>query len=121
MSSLKASIRVEVVFWAAIGSLGFLLTGGSAEEGLEVGSTSEIVRNDDWPRLLWGDRVPIHSAGSHDLESLPGIGPVLASRMVAARRAGSCWGTLGDLEEVPGIGPRTVEGLKPFAFAGCNP
>jgi len=52
---------------------------------------------------------------------LPGIGRVLASRMVAARRGGACWGTLRDLEEVHGIGPRTVEGLEPFAFAGCIP
>jgi len=55
------------------------------------------------------------------LELLPGIGPALAGRIVAARAAGLHFACARDLQEVRGIGPRTVERLAPYlAFAGTD-
>ncbi len=48
------------------------------------------------------------------LELLPGIGPALAGRIVAARAAGLHFARARDLQEVRGIGPRTVEDLAPY-------
>lgn len=48
------------------------------------------------------------------LELLPGIGPALAGRIVAARAAGLHFARARDLQEVRGIGPRTVEKLSPY-------
>jgi hypothetical protein len=45
---------------------------------------------------------------------LPGIGPALAERIVAAREAGLRFARARDLQEVRGIGPRTVERLAPY-------
>lgn len=45
---------------------------------------------------------------------LPGIGPALAERIVAARQDGLRFARARDLQEVRGIGPRTVERLAPY-------
>ena len=66
------------------------------------------------PGLAAGDgrveRVSVNSAPPAALDSLPGIGPVMAARIVAHRP----YATIDDLLRVPGIGPRTLERLKPL-------
>jgi competence protein ComEA len=49
---------------------------------------------------------------------LPGIGPALAERIVAAREAGLHFARARDLQAVRGIGPRTVERLIPYLTIG---
>ncbi|MBX6378205.1 MAG: ComEA family DNA-binding protein [Clostridia bacterium] len=56
--------------------------------------------------------VDLNRADRAALEGLPGIGPVLAERILAYRRANGPFRSLADLENVPGIGPRLVEGLR---------
>jgi competence protein ComEA len=55
-------------------------------------------------------RVSINSDPPTTLDSLPGIGPVMAARIVEHRP----YGSVDDLLRVPGIGPRTLERLKPL-------
>lgn len=45
---------------------------------------------------------------------LPGIGPALAERIAAARRAGVHFACARDLQAIRGIGPRTVDRLEPY-------
>lgn len=56
-------------------------------------------------------RVSLSGATAVELQSLPGIGPALADRIVAARRA-RAFRTLEDLMVVPGIGPATIARLR---------
>lgn len=56
--------------------------------------------------------VPINTASAKELESLPGIGPALAQRIVAERVRGGPFRRLEDLRRVKGIGPKTVARLK---------
>lgn len=61
-------------------------------------------------------RVPIVSlnrASARELEALPGIGPVLAARVVAYRTAHGPFRTVDDLIHVSGIGPKLLEQLRP--------
>jgi len=58
--------------------------------------------------------VDLNSADLRDLQSLPGIGPALAERILVARRE-QPFTSLDDLARVRGIGPTTVERLRPFA------
>lgn len=55
-----------------------------------------------------------NTASAAELEALPGIGPVLARRIVEHRRAHGRFERLEDLLEVQGIGPRMLERLRPL-------
>ena len=57
-------------------------------------------------------RIDPNSATVSQLESLPGVGPALASRIVEAR-AQSPFRNLADLDRVKGIGPAKLEKLGP--------
>ncbi len=70
-----------------------------------------------WPgrvRLLSGGRIGLANASAADLEAIPGIGPVRARAIVAAREDADSLASLDDLLRVPGIGPRTLERLRPY-------
>ncbi|MDR2253698.1 MAG: ComEA family DNA-binding protein [Bifidobacteriaceae bacterium] len=56
-------------------------------------------------------RIAVNSASAEDLTALPGIGPVLAARIVAFREANGPFRELADLGEVSGIGPKILAGL----------
>ncbi|MFH1372315.1 MAG: helix-hairpin-helix domain-containing protein [bacterium] len=54
-----------------------------------------------------------NTAPADSLELLPGIGPVLANRIVAYRRQQSFSREI-DITEVKGIGPKLYERLRPY-------
>ena len=63
-------------------------------------------------------RVDINVAGTAELDALPGVGPVLAERIVAHRRRYGRYRRLEDLLAVRGIGPRLLERLAPHVAFG---
>lgn len=56
--------------------------------------------------------VPINRADIEALTRVPGLGPVLAARIVAHREAFGPFATLDDVERVPGIGPVLLERIR---------
>lgn len=64
--------------------------------------------------------VDVNHADVAELQSLPGIGPALAERIVAAREE-QMFTTVDDLLRVRGIGQATIERLRPRATAGRGP
>jgi competence ComEA-like helix-hairpin-helix protein len=61
--------------------------------------------------------VDVRSAAAGEIEALPGVGPVLAARIVAARER-EPFASLDDLARVPGVGAATIERLRPLARCG---
>ncbi|WP_066636417.1 ComEA family DNA-binding protein [Desulfolucanica intricata] len=57
-------------------------------------------------------KVNINTAGVAELDSLPGIGPALAERIVQYRQANGPFRTIEDLKNVSGIGDKKFEDLK---------
>jgi len=51
-------------------------------------------------------RLSINTVSAGELEELPGIGPVLAERIVQYRNQRGGFGTLEELQEVKGIGAK---------------
>jgi competence protein ComEA len=58
--------------------------------------------------------LDLNAASEAELDGLPGIGPVLASRIVAHRGAQGPFHGVEDLLAVPGIGPRLFARLRPL-------
>jgi competence protein ComEA len=56
--------------------------------------------------------VAINRATAKEFETLDGIGPVLASRIVSYRKANGAFTTIEDLKKVPGIGEITFAKFK---------
>lgn len=56
-------------------------------------------------------RLDLNVATAEDLEQLPGIGPVLAERIVQHREQHGGFAAVGDLREVSGIGEKTFQAL----------
>jgi competence protein ComEA len=56
--------------------------------------------------------VQLSVATAEQLDSLPGIGPVTAERIVEYRTAHGAFRSVDELDEVPGIGPSRVEQLR---------
>lgn len=56
-------------------------------------------------------RVDLNTADAAALDALPGIGPVLAERIVDRRNA-EPFGSVDDLDDVPGIGPALMADLR---------
>jgi predicted flap endonuclease-1-like 5' DNA nuclease len=54
----------------------------------------------------------LSTAPADSLERLPGVGPVLARRLLDARRNVGPFRSWDDVDRVRGIGPKTIERLK---------
>jgi competence protein ComEA len=59
-----------------------------------------------------GGIVHVNRATQAELETLPGIGPALAQRIIDYRTANGAFASLQELTEVSGIGERTIEALE---------
>ncbi|GLK17568.1 hypothetical protein GCM10017602_20500 [Herbiconiux flava] len=58
--------------------------------------------------------VNLNSATEIDLDTLPRIGPAMATRIVAYRDANGPFASIDDLLQIPGIGDKTLESLRPL-------
>ena len=61
-----------------------------------------------------GGLVNVNTATETELESLPGVGPVLAEAIIAYRTEHGPFPTVDALDDVSGIGPATLDQLRPL-------
>jgi competence protein ComEA len=67
------------------------------------------------PQLLTlGLALDLNNATALDLDSLPGIGPALAQRIIDYRQSHGPFKNIDDLEQVSGIGPKKLAQIKPY-------
>jgi competence protein ComEA len=57
-------------------------------------------------------KVHLNQASASELESLPGVGPVLAERIVSYRTEHGPFATVDDLLDVPGIGESKLASMR---------
>ena len=58
-------------------------------------------------------RVNVNTASEAELDTVPGIGPALAQRIIAHREQHGPFRSVDGLQEVRGIGPRSIERMAP--------
>ena len=56
--------------------------------------------------------VSLGSATAEQLDTLDGVGPVMAAKIVEWRTARGGVGSVDELDEIPGIGPKKLEALR---------
>lgn len=86
---------------------------GAPDGGVEPGRDAARPPDPPTPTPPDDGRVDLDRAGRAELEGLPGVGPVLAGRILELRRRRGGFDRLEDLLEVKGIGPARLEELRP--------
>jgi competence ComEA-like helix-hairpin-helix protein len=96
--------------WGAAGHIGKSESGHQlqGQEGRLPGS-----KGDREPKTP-GRLIDPNLAPQKDLETLPGIGPVLAQRIIDYRRVHGPFKRIADLRKVSGIGTKKLEKMKPY-------
>jgi comEA protein len=89
----------------AIGGIAAVLAPARAGAPIQGGGAGPV-------QSASGARVNVNRATAVELESLPGIGPALAGRIVAHRTEHGSFASVDDLLAVAGIGDQTLERLR---------
>jgi len=77
--------------------------------------TASIAPAEGKPRKRSG-KLDLNLATAEELQGLPGIGPVLAQRVVEQRTAHGRFRTVDDLRDVKGIGKKRMDQLRPLVM-----
>lgn len=94
--------------------------GTTAEADLSGINPQNILTDGDYvfvpekPAETAAARVSINEADAEQLETLPGIGPAMARRIVDYRNANGRFQSLEDLQNIRGIGPAVFARLRPY-------
>lgn len=82
-------------------------TGGGQTAGNGTDSAQEAGNKD-------GEKVNINTADSAELQSIPGIGPSKADRIIEYRDTQGRFNTIEDIKNISGIGNKTFESIKKY-------
>ena len=66
------------------------------------------------PKYFEKKPLNINTATSEQLELLPGVGPSMAEKILAARKANGGFKSVEELDEIRGMGEKTMEKLRPL-------
>lgn len=65
--------------------------------------------------------ININTAGSADLQQVPGIGPSTAQKILDTRKSYGSFKTVDDLLAIKGIGPKKLEKMRKYLTVGKSP
>jgi competence protein ComEA len=109
--------------WKTAGGRGILPNGSRV---LSSGSTIRLAEDGGviWERMAGSDLLTLglaidpNKATATDLEAIPGIGPVLARRIIEFREAQGPFQNIETLQAVKGLGPGKLKKIRSFLVVG---
>lgn len=96
----------------AVGAVAWITLGGASPKTIDI----DRAERPDYEYL-----VDVNTAQWAELAQLPGIGEVLARRIVAAREARGPFQSPDALLEVEGVGPRKLARIAPYLTPMADP
>ena len=99
--------RAEAVFDGQKIIIGTKGESGDSGESRESGKTTHSNYEDE-------GKVNINTANSAELQSIPGIGPSKAERIIEYRESEGRFNTIDDIKNISGIGNKTFENIKEY-------
>jgi len=81
---------------------------------VDGGLSVDIKPMDAVKRILYGIPFDLNRARTDELTLIPGIGPILAQRILDYRNNTGNYAALDDLLSVPGIGEKKLRSLEPY-------
>lgn len=66
------------------------------------------------PSPATGSPIDLNTASAADLDTLPGVGPVIAERIIDYRETNGSFSSVDELAEIDGISPAMVDELRPL-------
>lgn len=79
-------------------------------EQLIIGEVAQAAEN--------SGRINLNTATASELETLPGVGPVLAERIVQDRESNGYFHTVQDLDRVSGVGDHILQSVQELVTCG---
>lgn len=110
-------LAMTVLFIAILAALYLQTAQPVKEQGYTV-MTSRPTEEDVTPEP--SAPVDVNTAGVDELDTLDGIGPALAQRIIDYREEHGPFSSLEELLEVKGIGEATLEGFRDHAVVGTG-
>lgn len=90
-------------------------SGSSANSNLLAKAASDFIQSPTMHTREWLIEVNVNSANASELSLLPGVGPVLARRIVSDRLVNGRFERIVDLQRVRGIGPGKLAEIREMA------
>lgn len=87
-------------------------------EQIRIGLDAGAVTAPAGPSAAPGGQVDINTATADQLEGIPGVGPVLAQRIIAYRDQNGGFASVEQLTEVSGIGEATFAQMQAMVTVG---
>ncbi len=87
----------------------------SPEENSDAELSEEDLPESEGPQeVLVEKSININTASLEELDSLPGVGPVIAQRIIDYREANNGFYDIQEIMDVSGIGEKTYAKLEPY-------
>ncbi len=111
LGSINLALRVQDESHYHIPALGEFPAVSAPESTSAASSSVRAPSQRDSPSV---SLIDLNTATGQELETLPGIGPVMAERIISYREVNGPFASVDDIENVPRIGPKTLESIRPL-------
>lgn len=103
---------------------GGLTDGGQLDAGMAGAAVADgeliVIPSGDTPASESTGPININTATAEELDSLPGIGPVIAERIIEHREASGGFSSIEELADVSGISERMVDEMNHLIVVETN-